>query len=359
TSPPPTGLASFGIGTWNVFGFNSTTVGTNYAGLYTENGSGSTGLDFDTRTRWGTGGSPSDANATNGTAWQGCVVGGENFSLSARRTGFTCGVYRIDVPAYDDDSRLLINGVEVASTVFGNNFNNTWTGVLNANSTVEFQLVETSGQAFLQIAFTLITQPVGTTVWAGGTSNNWFTASNWCGGVPTASLDALIPAAGPQNMPLINGAGAVARDVTINPSIPATGAPLVRPLIPAASLTSNTFNLDVNRNWVNNGTFTANLGTVSFVGAGSGHTITTNGTNAFNNVVINKTNGITFSTGISEVNGTMTFTNGLVSQTGTFRFLNGSSAAGANNSSYIIGAVTKIGTNAFTFPIGSGTFYRP
>jgi hypothetical protein len=283
-----------------------------------------------------------------------------NISISAKRTGFSCGVYQIDVPAHDDDFYLLVNGIQVARhNGCCDSHTNVWTGVLNSNSTVEFQMQQGGGGSYLQVAFTLVTQPAGTTVWLGGTSNGWFTASNWCGGIPTTTLDALIPAAGPQNMPVINNTGAVARNITINASIPASGGTVVTPLIPAASLTTNSFNLDVNGNWTNNGTYTANSGTISFVGTGSGNTISTNGTNTFNNVVINKTNGITFSTGTSQVNGTMTFTNGLVTQSGTFRFLNGSSAVGANNSSYIIGVVTKVGNNAFTFPVGASNLYRP
>jgi len=357
---PLPAITTFPSGTWNVYGFNSQTIGTSYQGYYTENGSGATGLNFDTRTRWTSGGAPSTANAINGNAWAGCAMNMSNISISAKRTGFSCGVYQIDVPAHDDDFYLLVNGIQVARhNGCCDTHTNVWTGVLNSNSTVEFQMQQGGGGSYLQVAFTLVTQPAGTTVWLGGTSNGWFTASNWCGGIPTTTLDALIPAAGPQNMPVINNTGAVARNITINASIPASGGTVVTPLIPAASLTTNSFNLDVNWNWTNNGTYTANSGTISFVGTGSGNTISTNGTNTFNNVVINKTNGITFSTGTSQVNGTMTFTNGLVTQSGTFRFLNGSSAVGANNSSYIIGVVTKVGNNAFTFPVGASNLYRP
>ena len=283
-----------------------------------------------------------------------------NISISAKRTGFTCGVYQIDVPAHDDDFYLLINGTQVARhNGCCETHTNVWTGVLNSNSTVEFQMQQGGGGSYLQVAFTLTTQPAGTTVWLGGTSNDWFTASNWCTGIPTATTDALIPAAGPQNMPVINNTGATVRDITINPSIAASAGTVVTPLIPAASLSTNTFNLDVSGNWTNNGTYTANAGTISFVGSGSGNTISTSGTQTFNNVVINKSSGITFSTGTSQVGGAMTFTNGLVTQSGTLGFLNGSTAIGANNSSYVVGVVTKVGNNAFTFPVGASGFYKP
>lgn len=357
TVVPLPAYTTFPSGTWNVYGFNSTTVGTNYQGYYTENGSGTPAYSFNTQTRWASGAAPSTANATNGNAWVGCAMSASNISLSAKRTGFACGVYQIDVPAHDDDFRLLINGVQVAQHLgCCDAHTNVWTGTLTSNSTVEFQLVQGGGGSYLQVTFTAITQPVGTNVWTGATSTDWFTASNWCSAVPTSTTDALIPAAGPVNMPLINATGATVRNITINPAIAAS---TYSSAIPAATLTMNSFNLDVNGNWTNNGTLTPNGGTVSFVGTGSGNTISSTGTESFNNVIINKPNGITVSTGTHQVGGTMTLTSGVVTQSGTLRFLAGSSVTGASNTSYVDGIVTKVGNSAFTFPIGKGGLYRP
>lgn len=358
---PLPAITTFPTGTWNVYGFNSQTIGTNYQGYYTENGSGATGLNFDTRTRWASGAAPSTANGTNGTAWLGCTMNASNISISAKRTGFTCGVYQIDIPAHDDDFYLLINGVQVARhNGCCDTHTNVWTGVLNSSSTVEFQMQQGGGGSYLQVAFTLITQPVGTTVWLGGTSNDWFTASNWCGGVPTSTTDALIPAAGPQNMPLINNNGAVARNVTINPSVQFTGTNLTTPVIAAASLTTNSvFGINVHGNWANNGNFVPNSGTVSFLGSNVGNTISSTGTNTFFSVFMNKANPITISAGTHQIGGALTFSSGIVNQNATLQFLNGSTTTGASNTSYINGVVTKIGTNAFTFPVGASNLYRP
>lgn len=358
---PLPAITTFPTGTWNVYGFNSQTIGTNYQGYYTENGSGATGLNFDTRTRWASGAAPSTANGTNGTAWLGCTMNASNISISAKRTGFTCGVYQIDIPAHDDDFYLLINGLQVARhNGCCDTHTNVWTGVLNSSSTVEFQMQQGGGGSYLQVAFTLITQPVGTTVWLGGTSNDWFTASNWCGGVPTSTTDALIPAAGPQNMPLINNNGAVARNVTINPSVQFTGTNLTTPVIAAASLTTNSvFGINVHGNWANNGNFVPNSGTVSFLGSNVGNTISSTGTNTFFSVFMNKANPITISAGTHQIGGALTFSSGIVNQNATLQFLNGSTTTGASNTSYINGVVTKIGTNAFTFPVGASNLYRP
>ncbi len=360
TLTPVPAFTTFPTGTWNVYGFNSQTIGTNYQGFYTENGSGATGYNFNSTTRWASGTAPSNANATNGNAWVGCSMSASNISLSAKRTGFACGMYQIDVPSHDDSFYLLINGVEVGRHVGCCDAHTAvWTGVLNSASTVELQMQQGVGGSNIAIAFTAIAQPAGTTLWLGGTSNDWFTASNWCNGIPTATTDALIPAAGPQNMPVINNTGAVTRNLTINPAIAAVTGTITIPAIAAATLTSNSFNLDVNGNWTNNGTFTANAGTVSFVGAGSNSTISTNGTQTFNNLVINKANGVTLSTGTHQVSGTMTFTNGIVTQSSTLRILNGGSVSGASNASFVNGVVTKVGNAAFTFPVGKSTFYRP
>ncbi|MFN8889126.1 MAG: T9SS type A sorting domain-containing protein [Cyclobacteriaceae bacterium] len=360
TVVPIPAFTTFPTGTWNVYGFNSQTIGTNYQGYYTENGSGSTGYNFNSTTRWASGTAPSTANATNGNAWLGCTMNATNISMSAKRTGFACGMYQIDIPSHDDSFYLLINGVEVARHIGCCDAHTAvWTGVLNSTSTVELQTQQGVGGSNLSIAFTAIAQPSGTTLWLGGTSNDWFTASNWCNGIPTATTDAFIPAAGPQNMPVINSSGAVTRNLTISPAIPAVTGTITSPAIAAASLTTNSFNLDVNGNWTNNGTFTANAGSVSFVGSGSNSSISTNATQSFNNLIINKTNGVTLTSGIHQISGTMTFTSGLVTQNATLRILSGASVASASNTSYVDGVVTKIGNSAFTFPIGKANLYRP
>ncbi|NOS55277.1 MAG: hypothetical protein HOP37_03365 [Cyclobacteriaceae bacterium] len=355
-SPLPT-TTSFPTAAWNIFGFNSNTVGTNYQGFYTENGFGATGLNFDTRTRWASKDVPSNANASNGLIWQGCAKNTTGTSLSFVRTGFACGMYQLDVPAHADDFILFINGMKVAQHVGCCDVHtNLWTGVLTSNSTVEWQLIRNSAESYLQVTFTLLTQPASQTTWAGGVSNDWFNAANWCGAIPTASIDVLIPAAGPQNMPVINASGAAAKNVTINSAIP-SGA--FTNAVPAANLTTNAFNLDISGNWSNNGTFTPNAGTVSFVGSGSGNTISSSSSETFRNIIINKPNGITFSAGTHQVSGSLTLTSGVVAQNSTLTILHGGSVFGASNSSYVDGVITKIGNAAFTFPVGKSLLYRP
>jgi len=354
---PLPAVSTFPSGTWNVYGFNSTTVGTNYQGYYTENGSGASGYDFNTSTRWTSGAAPSTANTTNGNAWVGCTMNATNISLSFKRTGFACGMYQINVPFHDDNFFLIINGTTVAQHVgCCDAHTNVWTGVLGPTSQVELQLVQGAGGSGLNATFTPIAVAASTNLWLGGTSTDWFTASNWCSAVPTSTTDASILAANQQFMPVIASTGAQVRNITVSGSVAAT---TYTNLIPQASLsTGTTNNLNVYGNWTNNGTYTANSGTVSFVGS-SASSIGGSGTTTFNNLVVNDAAGVTVASGTQQVAGQMTFTSGIVTQSATLNITSTGSVAGASATSYVDGMINKIGNSAFTFPVGNGGYYAP
>ncbi|AYB32672.1 hypothetical protein D4L85_19750 [Chryseolinea soli] len=238
--------------------------------------------------------------------------------------------------------------------------------------------------------------------WLGGISSNWLDPNNWiCTTVPTSSTDVVIPA-GAANMPIINAAGAICKSITINSG---------------ASLTINgTNNLDVYGNWTNGGTFTRNSSMVTFKGTSSigGAAVTT-----FNDVTISATGNITApagnvnvagnwvnngtftaSTGTitftgttpSTISGTTTFYNLTMSKTGNNATLNGTATTTVNNvltlttgnlvssathglaltatattsgssaNSFVSGPMTKVLTGtSFVFPLGSASAnrYRP
>ncbi len=90
-----------------------------------------------------------------------------------------------------------------------------------------------------------------TTTWNGSVSTDWFNPNNWDAKVPTAEMNALIPAGTP-NTPSINAVGAVAKNITIN-----AGATLTL-------VGSN--NIDVYENFTNNGTFVPNTGNLTLKG---------------------------------------------------------------------------------------------
>jgi hypothetical protein len=72
------------------------------------------------------------------------------------------------------------------------------------------------------------------------------------------------------------------------------------------------------------------------------------------------TNTITFNTDAT-IGSAGTFTTGIAitSATSLVNFANGATATGMTDASYVDGPVRKTGTNAFTFPVGAGNFYRP
>jgi len=85
-----------------------------------------------------------------------------------------------------------------------------------------------------------------TTLWTGATNTDWNTSSNWDNGIPTTSLDAVIPITGVDavNEPVIHTAGMVCNSLNI---------------FSGTSLTINSGkSLTINGNLDNNGTFTLN-----------------------------------------------------------------------------------------------------
>lgn len=140
--------------------------------------------------------------------------------------------------------------------------------------------------------------------WLGNTSTDWFTASNWCGGVPTSSTNVTISSSAP-NQPNINGAGAVCNNITIN-----TGATL--------TITGSN-GLSVSGNWTNNGTFTANTSTVTFTGSAA-QTIDGSSNTAFSSITVNKSsaaNTVTSQTNSFTASGNLTITTGILNLTAT------------------------------------------
>ncbi len=130
-------------------------------------------------------------------------------------------------------------------------------------------------------------------IWSGATSTDWFTASNWCGGVPTSTTNVVIPA-GAANMPLITNGTASANNITVE-----TGATLT------INNSGGSGNLDIYGNLTNSGSFDATTGNIVFVGT----SIQTTAAFTANNVTINNASGLVLD-GTVTVNGTLILTNG-------------------------------------------------
>lgn len=159
--------------------------------------------------------------------------------------------------------------------------------------------------------------------WLGVTSTDWNTPSNWCGGIPTAATNVIIPIVSSGNYPLISNANAVAASVNTN-----TGASLTM---------SGLYNLTLSTgaSFTNNGAFTgtANTGAVIFAGSG-----TVAGTVNFNNVTIN---------GAVDFGGTATVPVSTV--IGSLILNSGSSLSGATTHQIVYGSTSSLiynlGTN--------------
>ncbi len=187
--------------------------------------------------------------------------------------------------------------------------------------------------------------------WIGATSTDWFTTSNWCGGViPTASTDVIL-ASGLQRYPSIGASGAVCNNITI-----ASGTSLT-------IVGTNT--LTVSGSWTNNGIFIANSSTLVFNGAIAANI----GTSNFYNITLGGA-GIKTATGALSVGGSVSITNNFTSgafthtisgswtnsgsfvATGSTIDFNGSGSASVGTSNFnnitFSGAGTKIATGALT-----------
>lgn len=127
----------------------------------------------------------------------------------------------------------------------------------------------------------------------------------------------------------------------------------------SAALTNNG-TLSLKGNLTNNqASMAVGTGTLQLNGSSAQ---TVNGAQTFktNNLVTNNSSGITLSNSLS-VSGTHTFTAGIVSSASSSNFLiyqSGSSYTGSGNSKHVQGWVKKLGTTAFTFPVGNGTYLR-
>ena len=353
---------TFPSGTWNVYcynGFNTTALA-NYYGYYTENGTGASGYNFNTSTRWASGTAPSGANATNGLAYKGCALTANNWTMSFKRSNFACGVYTINILSHDDNITLYINGTQVAQHVgCCDAHTGIWTGTLSSSSTVEFVLAQGTGSSGLSITMVPVTQPANQLTWIGSTDNNWFNASNWCGTavtIPTSTTDVLIPACGPKYMPSIGTMTAVCKNITINPAITSS---TFTSALPSASLTITSSNeLTVFGNWTNFGSFNSYQSKVTFTGTAT-NSLNCAGNETFYNLVIDNSNNVNFATGMHSIANNLQFVNGKIIQNSTFEIGNGASISNVSDNSYIEGTVRKTGNTAFTFPVGKNGKYRP
>ena len=147
---PPAPPATFGNGVWYTTAYTGGNIDLTgeYSGYYSESN-----LTYNSLNRWGTNGSPSDASG-----WQGCYVPVDNHVVVSRRTGFTCGVYQLDMPNHDDDVRVYVNGSQVFTHIgCCDAHTNLWTGYLTSTSTIEVRHLEGGGGSHQSLSVTAVT----------------------------------------------------------------------------------------------------------------------------------------------------------------------------------------------------------
>jgi hypothetical protein len=220
----------------------------------------------------------------------------------------------------------------------------TW-GSTTANKTYKNDTYFTSSLGYVTVSTTVCT----TGSWLGGTSTDWNTASNWCGGVPTATTDVTI-SSGTTYQPNIGSAGGLCRNITIN-----NGATLTM---------GGAYSLTVSGDWTLNtgGTFTPSTSIVTFNGTGAQAINGTAASQTFYNVTLTKTAGTTLSVSGSTISLTV---NNLTETTGNFTApatLNINGTATLTAGTFTAGANTNVGgdwTNygaMFTHSSGTVTF---
>jgi len=62
----------------------------------------------------------------------------------------------------------------------------------NPNNTVPFTQLDNNNGSYYSANFTVTGTPIPSTVWTGGTNDDWFNAANWTSGVPNANTNATI-----------------------------------------------------------------------------------------------------------------------------------------------------------------------
>jgi hypothetical protein len=122
----------------------------NYSGFYLDST-----LNFNSQDKWAPNTHPSTATGFQGD----CPVWSTYRSWDAKRKGFDCGMYRIDVFNNSGEGQLLIDGVNVWKRIPASNDTafNVWTGILDDSSKVHFRVTSGDGLSYGAIRITPIT----------------------------------------------------------------------------------------------------------------------------------------------------------------------------------------------------------
>lgn len=188
------------------------------------------------------------------------------------------------------------------------------------------------------------------TTWNGATSTDWFTSTNWSNGIPRGYTKVTIPVTGSGRYPQITTSSpqASAYDLTINAGAQVT--------------ITSTNTLDIFDNLSNSGTFSTNTSTVTLRGCTNNKNIViASNPQTFHNLSVSNTNGVELN-GEFHIKGQGTLTTGIIdyqTASSVLIFDDNATVANASAVSFVRGKVRKDGNDAFIFPIGVGSLYKP
>ncbi|OYU85435.1 MAG: hypothetical protein CFE24_01750 [Flavobacterium sp. BFFFF2] len=150
--------AVFGDASWNVYGYNGSDLTlrpttTSYRGYYTN-------PDFNFDSQTGTNGWDSTLSPSTSAGWSGCLLPNDYYTMVAKRQGFPCGTYALNVGSWDDSAIIYLNGIRIWSCSAksdGTRCNNGVIGnyYLDRNSTIEIRVRELTGTSNISFSATL------------------------------------------------------------------------------------------------------------------------------------------------------------------------------------------------------------
>jgi hypothetical protein len=159
--PLPENVSTFPTDRWGAYVYNTTTstaspatAPANYTGYYSFTNSTAGDYSFNTSTQYNSTSGPSTASTSTTSGYSGCSIGGTNYTVVYKRSGFTCGYYQIDINSQDDKLLLYVNGTSVAvSSVYTTTPQlNVWSGYLDNSSTIELRLTNNTGPGALNVS---------------------------------------------------------------------------------------------------------------------------------------------------------------------------------------------------------------
>ena len=202
----------FGLNEWKVYAYDGRNrdnlSATSYKGVYTRNTIGvNTYADY--------GNSAPDA----ASGWSGCGSPGNDYhTVVAKRKGFPCGTYSLEVANHDDEASLVVDGTVVWTANCCNNNGVKWTGVLDANSTVEMRYAEGVGGHGMILNVNNISSSLNAGIIAYGGANNA------CSGYNPPTIGSSTSASGGASAAINNGSTTYQWTLNGNNISGATGA---------------------------------------------------------------------------------------------------------------------------------------